>query len=69
MAERECATSKQASCCPECGAEFRCDIRCGESRCWCFDLPTVAVRDESQGCVCPQCLQKRFAQPPKDAQG
>jgi hypothetical protein len=47
--------------CSQCDAPFECGIAAGRSRCWCFDLPVVAVYDSDAGCVCPRCLADRVA--------
>ncbi|MDZ4688627.1 MAG: cysteine-rich CWC family protein [Planctomycetaceae bacterium] len=48
--------------CSQCGGRFACGFAAGQSRCWCFDYPVVAVHDEAAGCVCPMCLAARVAQ-------
>jgi hypothetical protein len=47
--------------CSRCSTPFECGIAAGRSRCWCFDLPVVAVHDADAGCVCPGCLADRVA--------
>jgi hypothetical protein len=46
--------------CPSCGTTFECGYAAGQSRCWCFELPTVPVNDQCQGCLCPRCLAQRL---------
>uniref|UniRef100_A0A7C2JZF8 Cysteine-rich CWC family protein n=1 Tax=Schlesneria paludicola TaxID=360056 RepID=A0A7C2JZF8_9PLAN len=42
--------------CSRCGTLFVCGFAAGQSRCWCFDQPVVAIQNADAGCCCPQCL-------------
>ena len=56
--QKSCAAGESR--CPACGAAFECGYAAGQSRCWCFELPSVRVNDESAGCLCPRCLAQRL---------
>lgn len=48
--------------CPNCRAEFTCEIAAGKDHCWCFDLPRAAYVDLSaiDACRCPECVAKQI---------
>ncbi len=49
------------STCAGCGRDFVCGMSIGAERCWCAELPPLAVPPESGvGCYCPECLMNRL---------
>ena len=44
--------------CQKCGESFKCDADNKMTKCWCMELPPVALPAEfsSGGCLCPKCL-------------
>ncbi|MBZ0142424.1 MAG: cysteine-rich CWC family protein [Rhodocyclaceae bacterium] len=45
--------------CPGCGRAFVCGLEAGWERCWCADLPPLALPPSAgKGCYCPECLKR-----------
>lgn len=43
--------------CARCGQTFECGMQAGVERCWCVDVPPVAIDAALAGCLCPRCLR------------
>ena len=48
--------------CPNCGGPVGCGVICGESHCWCFDLPHGLPVSEGTDCLCRKCLEQALQQ-------